>query len=179
MSVSISKVEHPSELYIVKNGWEWVTVVLIEFKNGGQLLCSGSFGEYCNTWNAIGEGGFKKFLAGIDYGYFMGKCGNRGYRFSGERTVTAIKKSIIEDRRYDWGLSLEGARELWSELEESGAEHATDEHEFYHCIADTGIMEFFNQDVPVLQERDGGSVNFWEKLWRPLCESWCVGEKNV
>ena len=56
-------------------GWGWAVATIREWPRGGQIDIQSDFGNYGNTWTAVGDRSLREFLCGLDFDYFMNKAG--------------------------------------------------------------------------------------------------------
>lgn len=133
------------------------------------LSIEGSFGGYAFSWTHPG-GDFKRFLAGLDCSYVLGKMVGRDEVFDGQATADAIRKEIWQARRagagrrttdyFGDGMDAETARAEWDSVP-SAFESEVD---FDHWQGDT---EFFKNDEPwrFYQTCPGARANDFRRLY--------------
>lgn len=161
--------------YALRVGGEYADITIREWPGGGSICIQSSFGSYANTWRAIGEGPFRKFLCGLkDMGYFFSKCmGDNYLEFDCEATVKEIKQDIIQCRR-DGEVGIDDAREIWDSLPDHGL--ATS---LYAEMGSYDFDELVNKiyggdavDFPHITRVKCDCRNFWEQIWPCACEIW-------
>ena len=163
--------------YALRVGGDYADIVIREWPGGGYICIQSSFGSYANTWNAIGEEPFRKFLCGLkDMGYFFGKCmGNDYLEFDCEATVKEIKREIVKCRRAG-EVGKEVSREIWDSLCELNANICSE------MLADMGEYDFDHMvdrlycgdrsAIPFITRPKCDCRNFWEQIWPCACEVW-------
>lgn len=163
------------ERYTVRNGYDAATICIYEWAPrsdshgpiyGGEILVNSSFGSYCNTWSHCGMP-FKRFLAGLDFDYFMGKClGLEAKEYDGDTTVRRVKEKILEDRR-DGGLGREGARELWDALDWHWQDIRDSEYGLRDAASNTELGKVLGGEwyEYISKRPTAQSKGFWRDIW--------------
>ena len=157
-------------------GFGWANISIREWPDGGAIDIQSDYGNYANTWYAIGSGPFRKFLCGVDMGYFFNKClGNAYLEFDCEATIREIRKDIIRDRR-EGNIEHDAAREIWESLDD------LDTNSAYGMLAEMGedafdymVDELYGHDrsmLPNITRPKCDCTNFWQQIWPCACEVW-------
>ena len=162
--------------YALRSGGEYADITIREWPGGGSIGIQSSFGSYANTWNAVGDEPFRKFLCGLDMSYFFSKCiGSDCLEFDCEATVKEIKREIIKFRKED-EIEHGVAREIWDSLPDLNASSGYEmvdgmgEHAF-----DKMVVELYGGDrsaIPFMTRTKCDCRNFWEQIWPCACEVW-------
>jgi len=154
----------------------WADITLREWKGGGTFDCQSDYGNYANTWTAIGSRTFKQFLCGLDMDYFLKKTRPRDYRiFDAEKTCKQIKENIIESRKNN-DLSKEDARTCWEEIDDIENEDPNDTTGFWYLLEKTRLVELiYDWDpsaVPSATTYNYDCIAFWERVWPHITKYW-------
>lgn len=157
--------------FFINNQGEYGTFTLIPAS--GTLMAKTSFGEYAYSWMSYGDD-FVGFLREINYGYAMSKFkGNYGKQFSGEKAVENLKRTIFERRR-DYQIDAEEARDAFDELRYY-EDYAYTKDTFTVWVRDNAFLinaighdEWWyaiDGDIDCPQ-----CLGFWNKLYKPFVE---------
>jgi hypothetical protein len=154
----------------------WADITLESWKEGGSIKVISDYGDYTYMWNSIGSGSFKRFLCGLDYNYFMGKCrGHHGQQFSAKMTIQYIRSEIVTARRAH-DLDKDTARASWNLLNDK--DYMGGESEFCHFLCFEGsklVDDLYHGDIssiPYGSEPIPECVGFWDIIWPIACDIW-------
>lgn len=169
----MSVTKHIAEVYTVRHDGEFGTFCIVEWAPrtddhgpvyGGELLVNSTFGAYCNSWSHCGQP-FKRFLAKIEFDYFMGKCRGRAADvFDGEKSLKLVKERVIQLRRQGW-LDHGAARELWCELTLCREEIERSPDDFVRVISDLNVRRLSEPWELIVTRPASDTVGFWRDLW--------------
>jgi hypothetical protein len=163
----------------VKEGEEphrfgWADAAVRTFPRGGSISIQSDYGTYANTWTATGDGPFIEFLCQLDFDYFMTKTRGRHHVFDHERSMKAIRRSIIERRRSN-DITAADARDVWDDLEQYGSDGGPNaDFWFSEIMRSDAISRFFDGDYfdIVKEVPDPECVGFWNEIWPHLVTAW-------
>ena len=152
----------------------WAKVSIEEWNRGGSFQAITDFGNYDYIWASIGDRCLRKFLVGLDYGYFMTKAHpSHGMEFDAEASAKVIRAEIKEHVAEDPIRSQkcnEALDEIWDDLQH------VDEQEFFHVIEDSDLFHWFYQgdyySITTCHRRQPQCDGFWKNIWPCLCEVW-------
>ena len=151
-------------------GWGWAVATIREWPRGGQIDIQSDFGNYGNTWTAVGDRSLREFLCGLDFDYFMNKAGGAYREFDEEATVRGSKADIFRALR-EGSIDRSTAHEWRDEVDlcgDTGSEHLFAErvmaHDWFYKLYDTypGIIMM---DSPQARA-------FWDGPWQALRAHW-------
>lgn len=174
-----------AEVYIVGKNFERATIVLRCWSRPanvgtphectyycGEILINSTFGCWANVWTACGEP-FKRFLLDAEFDYVFTKfMGTKLEVWDGEGSVAALRRSVLEHRR--WGdLDKDESRRLWDEINSNESELVSSLDDFVECcssIADDidsrGIYRLLADPWELgSTQHDHQAVGFWRELW--------------
>ena len=155
------------------DNYEWAEAAVREWPKGGSISIQSSFGNFANTWTAIGSDTFTEFLRSLDFDYFMRKARPDDYEeFDLALTLAEIRKYLLGARRQAY-LSKANARTCWDEIAEMAD---WGEQEWHHRVQHTetlGLL-FCNDpsSIPTRRRKNIQCQRFWEEIWPALCEAW-------
>lgn len=153
----------PDEAVLENHRGEWA-YIYIDDETG--IFCAySSFGIYAHQWCAIGTSSMKKFVAGLDFGYFMGKTRPDYMKFSFEASVENVKNYICEHRR-NGNCSKDEARDAWEDI--SAFEPTESANVFLNEAHLTDSVSFiYGYDLYdiCVEKPDSDSRGFWNIIW--------------
>lgn len=140
----------------------------------GSLMIEGGYGTFSYGWTSRGRDcSLHAFLYGLDFDYFMKKASKTPHMvFDGERTVKAMRASVIEARRWR-DLTKAQAADIWFDIDHYIGDYPSDENEFYHSFGrcDSELHDFFCDGGPSLYTTEHpGMRRFWDEVWEAFRE---------
>lgn len=148
-----------AEVYELRFGLEWATVVIKSGEKSGHLLIASSFGTWSNWWPSTGEG-FKRFLTGLDIHYTAGKFGC-GRWFDHEDTMKELRRMVDEHDN-------EEERELMMEELET-LDDCTEVNQF--CLLayqSETLPKLWDTGPDIRYDVDPQFRQFWKVMWQPF-----------
>ncbi len=161
------------ERYTIQSGYDFATICISEWAPrqdahgpiyGGEILVNSTFGPFCASWGHCGVP-FKRFLAGLNFDYFMEKTRGREtrLRFDGERSVRDVFARLIELRRE--GLSREKARDAWDVLVLRQEEAGSSPNEFVSVVHSLELRGLSEPWELIREEYTPDTRGFWSDIW--------------
>lgn len=171
-------------VYRVQNNGEWATIVLEAWERKpvsdirpytymGELLIYSSFGRFGYQWTACGTE-FKKFLLGLDCGYFMEKMyAGKTTVFDFDLSIKELKEKVRSVRR-DGGIDKDEARALYEAVE--SVDYSDSDADFISACMSADIRDYAgskcNFDEPwdfVRHTINPQCEGFWREIWPEFC----------
>lgn len=137
----------------------WVRLLLDD--NAGRVVILSAYGDWSYRWDANGDAKLAELLSKLPSSYLAEKfLGSALSEHSDEKTIHAIRKAIIRDRKTGrWSKDEAAAEWLLVKDYENGW------HSFHVWCGKTSY------DCPGVYARSaiaGCWVGFWDNLWVPL-----------
>lgn len=120
------------------------------------------WGNWSYHWHNIGEQTLAEFLADCDEDYLMGKFSGRKNKFNFDKTVEAIKKDIVSQRRQG---NIDGIKaRIWFD-EIDHIEYTDSLDVFCMHLQNSDMHEYDLCDAPLVEEYDNGISMFMKEIW--------------
>lgn len=129
-----------------------------------ELTIQSGFGNVAYHWGNMGCPAHE-FLK-TDKHYLMNKLfGDRAYVFDFDATIRALKLQLIEQRRENWEVTKQIARERWDAI--TSLEHTQDTGYYMHqFLSSNALSEWYEPcDVPQCTILNPQAEGLWEHLW--------------
>ncbi len=150
-------------------GFGWANITIREWPRGGSFDAQSDYGSYSYTWSSIGDRTLRKFIMGLDFGYFMGKAKPGYMRFDSRATTDEVRRMILERRR-EGDLAKSDARDMYDNL--YMLEEASSEDSYYANWYDYFGRLCDSYDAPNIAKPDAQSLAFWNDVWPAACAYW-------